>query len=111
MFFCVFPLFISIGGWELGLTLTSSLRYSHTLSLSLSLTLSLSHTTLTAIIVGFSNTSYSGREGSSVEVCVMILEGNLSNDITLSYLIGAPREENSLDPTGLPPDTAIGIEI
>ena len=43
-------------------------------------------------------------------MCVMIFEGELANDILLSYLIGAPREEeNELDPTGLSPDTAIGI--
>ena len=51
----------------------------------------------------------SGTEGGRVQVCIMIFEGNLAQNVTLAYLVGAPREESSSPlPVGLPPDTATG---
>ena len=63
------------------------------------------------IVVGFSEMSNSnGTEGESVLLCIRIFEGQLADNVTLSYLIGAPREESILpDPVGLLPDSAEGI--
>ena len=49
----------------------------------------------------------SGGEGESVLVCIRIFEGILASDVSLSYLIGAPREDN-VEQDDLAPDTAIG---
>ena len=48
-----------------------------------------------------------GGEGESVLVCIRIFEGILASDVSLSYLIGAPREDN-VEQDDLAPDTAIG---
>ena len=62
---------------------------------------------LTEITVGFNLTNQTGVEGSTLSVCIMIFEGILAPEVTLAYLITAPREDPTL-PVGSDPDTAIG---
>ena len=59
-------------------------------------------------MVGFSEMSDSnGTEGESVLLCIRIFEGRLADDVTLSYLIEAPREESILPEPS--PDSAEGM--
>ena len=56
-------------------------------------------------------TDASGGEGTSIQVCIGIFDGQLAPNVTLAYLVGAPREESSSPlPAGLPEtDTTTGI--
>ena len=62
---------------------------------------------LLEINIGFTLTNQTGVEGSTLSVCIMISEGILAPEVTLAYLITAPREDPAL-PVGSDPDTAIG---
>ena len=62
---------------------------------------------LTEITVGFNLTNQTGVEGDILDVCIMIFEGILAPEVTLAYLITAPREDSGL-PVGSDPDTAMG---
>jgi hypothetical protein len=60
------------------------------------------------ITVGFNEltTNNTGMEGATINVCVGIFNGTLGPNITLDYLIDAPRTDASLPP-GSEPDSAI----
>ena len=57
--------------------------------------------------VGFNRTNTSGEEGESVEVCIENIAGTLAPNITLAFLIHAPREDPLLPPESQP-DSAEG---
>lgn len=59
------------------------------------------------ITVGFTRRNHTGDEGSTLSVCIMIFEGILAPEVTLAYLITAPREDPAL-PVDSMPDTAMG---
>ena len=64
------------------------------------------------ITVGFNEltTNNTGMEGATINVCVGIFNGTLGPNITLDYLIDAPRTDASLPP-GSEPDSAIGMTL
>ena len=66
------------------------------------------HHFISEYAVGFNRTNTSGVEGHSIEVCIETTAGILAPNITVPFLVRAPREDPLL-PEGSPSDTAIGI--